>query len=224
MQPGSSRLENIWRDRTIALAGITQAVDLMDKLAKTGYLNSRDFETSARSLFEQNPTSTEAVFGDADKLRRGYEVLLDLLQKKRGPEQTALIGYSLGVLHLQQRLSKNRVMLEQVGERLGKCQHQIQHFGVTHENVIANIASIYTDTISTFSFRIQVVGEYQYLQQTRVANQVRVLLLAGIRAAMLWRQVGGTRWHFLLQRKTLIATAETLLEQAKRADLSRTSS
>lgn len=217
-------MENIWRDRTIALAGIAQAVDLMDKLAKTGYLNSRDFETSAHSLFEQNPASTEAVFGDANKLRRGYEVLLDLLQKKRGPEQTALIGYSLGVLHLQQRLTKNRVMLDQVGERLGKCQHQIQHFGVTHENVIANIASIYTDTISTFSFRIQVVGEYQYLQQTRVANQVRVLLLAGIRAAMLWRQVGGTRWHFLLHRKILIATAETLLEQAKQADLSRTSS
>lgn len=217
-------MENIWRDRTIALAGITQAVDLMDKLAKTGYLNSRDFETSARSLFELNPTSAEAVFGDATKLRRGYEVLLDLLQKKRGPEQTALIGYSLGVLHLQQRLTKNQGMLNQVGDRLGKCQHQIQHFGVTHENVIANIASIYTETISTFSFRIQVVGEYQYLQQTRVANQVRVLLLAGIRAAMLWRQVGGTRWHFLLQRKTLITTTETLLEQAKRADLSRANS
>lgn len=214
-------MENLWRDRTIALAGITQAVDLMDKLAKTGYLNSRDFETSARSLLEQNPASAEAVFDGAHRLRRGYEVLLDLLQKKRGPTQTALIGYSLGVLHLQQRLAKNRNMLRQVGDRLSKCHHQVQHFGITHENVIANMAAIYTDTISTFPFRIQVVGEYQYLQQSRVANQVRVLLLAAIRAAMLWRQMGGTRWHFLLHRKTLMSTAEALLEQAKRADLSQ---
>ena len=55
MQSGSSTLQNIWRDRTIALDGIAQAVDLMDKLAKTGYLNSRDFETSVLSLLEQNP-------------------------------------------------------------------------------------------------------------------------------------------------------------------------
>lgn len=214
-------MENAWRDRTIALAGIAQAIDLTNTLAKTGYLNTRDFQVSAQSLLEQNPTTAEAVFGEAVSLRRGYEVLLDLLQKNRGPEQTTLIGYALSVLHLQKRLEKNRPMLRQVGERLEKCQHQVQHFGITHENVIASIASIYTDTISTFPFRIQVVGEYQYLQQGRVANQVRVLLLAAIRAAILWRQVGGRRWHLLFYRKTLIATAEALLEQAKRADLSQ---
>ena len=211
-------MENIWRERAIALAGITQAVDIMDKLAKTGYLNSKDFDTSARSLFEQNPATTEAVYGDATQLRRGYEVLLDLLRRNKGADQTALIGYCLGVLHLQKRLAKNRSMLNQVGERLNKSQHQVQHFGVAHENVVANVASIYMDTISTFPFRIQVVGEYQYLQQSRVANQVRVLLLSGIRAATHWRQLGGTRWHFLLQRKTLIAASEALLEQSKRAE------
>ena len=218
-------MQNIWRDRTIALAGIAQAVDLMDKLAKTGYLNSRDFETSVLSLLEQNPVSTEAVFGEAYRVRRGYEVLRDLLSRKRGQEQTtAQIGYCMGVLHLQQRLAKNRIMLNQVGERLSKCHHQVQHFGATHDNVISNIASIYTETISTFPFRIQVVGEYQYLQQARVANQVRVLLLAAIRAAMLWRQLGGTRWHLLFQRKTLIATAEELLDQAKRTEQARSNS
>lgn len=206
-----------WRTLVIAIAGVTQAVDLMDKLAKTGYLNTADFETSTRSLFEQNPSSAEAVFGNANNLLRGYEVLIDLLQRNKGPQQTALIGYCFGVLHLQKRLARNKTMLNQIGERLAKCRHQVQHFGITHENVVANIASIYTDTISTFPFRIQVVGEYQYLQQTRVANQVRVLLLCAIRAAMLWRQLGGTRWHFLLQRRRLIEAAELLLAQAKQA-------
>lgn len=207
-----------WQNRVIALAGITQAVDLMDKLAKTGYLTSADFETCVNSLFEQNPSSTEAVFGSANKLTRGYEVLVDLLQRNKGAPQTALIGYCLGALHLQRRLARNRAMLNQVGERLNKSRHQVQHFGATHDNVIAGLASIYSDTISTFPFRVQVVGDAQYLQQSRVANQVRVLLLCAIRAAMLWRQVGGTRWHFLLQRKQLIAAAEKLLAQAKLAN------
>lgn len=206
-----------WQSLVIALAGITQAVDLMEKLAKTGYLNSADFETCVSSLFEQNPASTEAVFGDASRLLRGYEVLLDLLQRNKGPQQTALLGYCFGALHLQKRLTSNKNMLNQVGERLGKSRHQVEHFGLTHENVIAGLASIYTDTISTFPFRIQVVGEAQYLQQSRVANQVRVLLLCAIRAAMLWRQLGGSRLHFLLYRSQLIKAAEGLLVQAKQA-------
>src|SRR5690606_14822931 len=78
-QPGSSRLDK-WQNLVIALAGITQAVDLMDKLAKTGYLNSADFEICVNSLFEQNPSSTEAVFGGANNLTRGYEVLVELLR------------------------------------------------------------------------------------------------------------------------------------------------
>ena len=207
-----------WQNLVIALAGITQAVDLMDKLAKTGYLQSADFETCVNSLFEQNPSSTEAVFGNANNLARGYEVLVELLKKNKGAPQTALIGYCLGALHLQRRLARNRAMLNQVGERLNKSRHQVQHFGATHENVIAGLASIYADTISTFSFRVQVVGEAQYLQQSRVANQVRVLLLCAIRAAMLWRQLGGTRWHLLFRRNQLIEAAEQLLAQAKQAN------
>lgn len=208
-----------WQNLVIALAGITQAIDLMDKLARTGYLNSADFEVCVNSLFEQNPASTEAVFGNANNLTRGYEVLIELLQKNKGAPQTALISYCLGVLHLQRRLSRNRAMLDQVGERLNKSRQQVQHFGeVTHENVIAGLASIYSDTISTFPFRIQVAGEAQYLQQSRVANQVRVLLLCAIRAATLWRQLGGSRRHFLLRRAQLTEAAEQLLAQAKRAN------
>lgn len=206
-----------WQNLVISLAGITQAIDLMDKLAKTGYLNSADFETCVNSLFEQNPESAEAVFGDANHLLRGYEVLLELLQRNKGPQQTTLLGYCFGALHLQRRLVRNQSMLNQVGERINKSRHQLQHFGVTHENVIAGLASIYTDTISTFPYRIQVVGEAQYLQQSRVANQVRVLLLCAIRAATLWRQLGGSRLHFLLNRSQLISATETLLSQAKQA-------
>jgi Uncharacterized protein involved in purine metabolism len=213
---GSRNLDK-WENLVIALAGITQAIDLMDKLAKTGYLNSADFETCVNSLFEQNPESAEAVFGDANHLLRGYEVLLELLQRNKGPQQTTLLGYCFGALHLQRRLARNQSMLNQVGERINKSRHQLQHFGVTHENVIAGLASIYTDTISTFPYRIQVVGEAQYLQQSRVANQVRVLLLCAIRAATLWRQLGGSRLHFLLNRSQLISATETLLSQAKQA-------
>lgn len=211
MQNSNSRFRNL----TIALAGVTQAIDVMDKLARTGYLNSSPFATSVNSLFEQNPSDAEAVFDGAGNLERGLEVLVDLLKHRRSKEHTTIIGYCLGIFHLQRKLYKNKAMLSAVGKRLEQARHQVQHFGVAHENVIANLASIYSETISTFPFRIQVVGEYQYLQQQRVADQVRVLLLSAVRAATLWRQVGGSRWQLLLHRARILSTAEDLLQQIR---------
>lgn len=210
-----------FRDLAIALAGVTQAVDVMDRLSRTGYLNSSQFATSVNSLFEQNPTDAEAVFGGAENLQRGLEVLVDLLKHRRSKEHTTIIGYCLGIFHLQRKLYRNKVMLGTVGKRIDQARHQVRHFGLAHENVIANLASIYTDTISTFPFRIQVVGEYQYLQQQRVADQVRVLLLAAVRAATLWRQVGGSRWQLLLHRTRILSAAEALLQQIRRDQRSR---
>lgn len=55
------------------------------------------------------------------------------------------------------------------------------------------------------------MGDYNYLQQARIANQIRALLLAAIRSATLWRQVGGSRWQLLLQRKILTHEVDRLL-------------
>jgi high frequency lysogenization protein len=37
-------------------------------------------------------------------------------------------------------------------------------------------------------------------------------LLAGIRSAVLWRQLGGTRLQLLFSRKSIVSDAEELLE------------
>jgi high frequency lysogenization protein len=39
---------------------------------------------------------------------------------------------------------------------------------------------------------------------------VRALLLAGIRAAFLWRQLGGRRWKLVLQRRRLLQRCQAL--------------
>jgi high frequency lysogenization protein len=88
---------------------------------------------------------------------------------------------------------------------------QADHFHTTHESVIGNLADTYKQTLSTLSFRIKVAGNPQILQNNYNANKVRALLLAGIRAAILWRQVGGRRWHLLFNRKRYIKDAQSLL-------------
>ncbi len=205
-----------WNDITLALAGVFQAAALVEQLAKTGYIPSEAQTVSIQSLLEQSPESTLAVYGGtSDGLELGLKVMSDLLHHHQNRDYPDTLRYVLGILHLQKKMMNRKDMLTNIGTGLEQSARQAEHFGITHENVLASIGSLYSETISTFKFRIQVNGDFSYLQQTRVANQVRALLFAGIRSATLWRQVGGKRLQVILNRKRLSATADEILKLQK---------
>ena len=206
------------KGQTVALAAMFQFSACVEQLAKTGHVNQKDFEVSVNSLFNQNPTNTLDVYGSIEQLETGLSILIANLS--RSPKRSSdCIRYVMGILHLQKQLSKKSSMLDMIAKRLDKSRLQVEHFSMTHENVIAGLADIYTDTISTFSFRIQVMGEYQFLQQTRIANQIRTLLFAGVRSAVLWRQLGGNRLKAIYQRTAILETARSLHKEKQQREL-----
>lgn len=206
-------MQKSWRNIAIALAGIIQCARQVEELAKTGYLKTGLFETAVRSLINTDPSTAEEVFGGLEGLSEGLQHLQELLNDHRDPTNADTLRYVLGAIVLQKRLSRRKDLLYIIGTRLDKVSQQVAHFGCSHDNVVANIADLYTDTISKFPYRIQVTGEFSYLQQDRVAAQIRTLLFAAIRAATLWRQAGGTRWHMLFYRAKLLAATEQLLTE-----------
>jgi high frequency lysogenization protein len=211
-------LANDLKGQTVALAAMFQFSACVEQLAKTGHVNQKDFEVSVNSLFNQNPTNTLDVYGGIEQLETGLSFLIANLS--RSPKRSSdCIRYVMGILHLQKQLSKKSSMLDMIAKRLDKSRLQVEHFSMTHENVIAGLADIYTDTISTFSFRIQVMGEYQFLQQTRIANQIRTLLFAGVRSAVLWRQLGGNRLKAIYQRTAILETARSLHKEIQQREL-----
>jgi high frequency lysogenization protein len=206
------------KGQTVALAAMFQFSACVEQLAKTGHVNQKDFEVSVNSLFNQNPTNTLDVYGSIEQLETGLSFLIANLS--RSPKRSSdCIRYVMGILNLQKQLSKKSSMLDMIAKRLDKSRLQVEHFSMTHENVIAGLADIYTDTISTFSFRIQVMGEYQFLQQTRIANQIRTLLFAGVRSAVLWRQLGGNRLKAIYQRTAILETARSLHKEIQQREL-----
>lgn len=208
-------MESKWQNRAIALAGVFQAASLVDRLATTGYLPQDEFRTCVDSLLNQNPASTLDTFGSLENLELGLQTLTEALGGVRSENAQQSLRYLLGIMHVQHKLSSRQDFLSIIGSRITQARQQAEHFGSTHDNVVANLADLYTETVSTFRFRIHVRGEATYLQQQRVANQVRTLLFAGVRAAMLWHQIGGRRWHIIVYRKRLLAQASELLRQAK---------
>jgi len=209
-----------FRDISIALAGMVQACSLVEQIAKTGYLKTDEFETAVQSLFIMSPNNTLEVFGSISNLQSGLEKVDELLSNYRRSPSTDLFRYVLGVMHIQKRLRNRAEVLQIISSRLERAEHQVSHFGAAHDNTVSNIADIYSDTISKFQYRIQVTGNYNYLQQDRVANQVRTLLLAAIRASTLWRQLGGSRWQFVFKRQELIDTCADLIREAKQEHIS----
>ena len=195
---------NTWSERTIALSAVFQAASLVDTLSKTGRVDSQGLQVMTDSLFVQNPEKAIDVYGSINNLHIGINALDHVLKRKQTKKLNDVLRYVMNVLHLQKKLTKNKEMLNIIANRLNQASKQIQHFGSIHDNVTANLAGIYTDTISTFRFRIQVTGDYNHLQQQHIANKIRLLLFSGIRAAVLWQQLGGSRLQLIFYRRHLI--------------------
>lgn len=208
-------METSWRNQTIALAGAMQALATLEQLAKTGYSKSDEVETAVSSLFNTQPESVESVYGNIGKLEPGLDTLEQLLTHYTLPENSGLLRYTIGIIQVEKTLSRKKDVLSIVSNRLDIAKQQSSHFGIAHENVIGNIADIYSDTISKFRYRIQVTGNVNYLQQARVANQVRTLLFAAVRSIILWRQMGGRRWQIVINRKKILEQCHELQREAK---------
>lgn len=201
------------KDRTLALGGVFQATWLVDQVARRGTLSQPEFETCLSSLFEMHPPNTEAVYGSRFEIKRGLQTLSDQLEGDEEKRNTYIMRYAINLLQLERKLNRHPAMLKRIADGLDGAAHQLKHFGLTHSNVVARLADIYSQTISTLSPRIMVSGENNYLQHPENANKVRALLLSGIRSAVLWRQCGGRQWQLLFQRKTIMNSAGNLLPE-----------
>ncbi|ENA36503.1 MULTISPECIES: high frequency lysogenization protein HflD [Pseudomonas] len=199
-------------EQLVALGAVFEAAFLVDRLAKTGQISEAPLACMLGSLLATNPQTTLEVYGgDSIDLRDGMRALSSALERNPSSLQREPLKYALSMIALERRLDRREDMLELIGKRLDQVQQQVQHFGLTHENVIASFGSIYEDTLSTFRQRIQVHGEMRYLQIPANAAKVRALLLAGIRSARLWRQLGGHRWQMVFSRRKMLDELYPLL-------------
>jgi high frequency lysogenization protein len=198
-------------EKTMAIAGVFQAAVLVNQIASKGIVDEHDLKTAIQSILNLNPASTLEVFGNYENLRTGLYTLI--AQLNNGQQRDMNVArYVISLLHLQRKLSKHQDMLDSITKGVTRAQEQANMFGLTHSNVLANLAGIYADTISLLAPKIMVSGESNYLTNPTNADRIRALLLAGMRAAVLWQQLGGSRWQILFKRKQIIAEARRILD------------
>ena len=203
------------REQVMALAGVFQGCALVDNYARLGIANSAAVENALFSLLQQNPKSTEAVYGSIASLEVGFAAMEKILDNPKDDQSAMLLRYAVGVLYIARKISANTAMLNHIGQGIENAARQSEHFSLSHANVIANIADLYQKTISTLKFRIQVNGVATHLQQPAIASRIRCLLFSAVRSAFLWQQLGGSRFHLMFRRSAVLNIAKELHREAK---------
>lgn len=197
----------------IALAGLCQAAALVKQIARSNDFDSQKLEVSLNSIAITESDNTEQVFGDIGQLTLGYQTLLAQLGNQSSGKDVEVTRYIANLLSIERKLSANKKAMATLGERITNIQRQQLHLTLTDGQMVSNLASIYTDVVSPISRKIQVAGDPEILKSKDSQNRVRATLLAGVRAAVLWRQLGGKRRHILLNRQQIVASAQTTLNQ-----------
>src|SRR5690606_18325464 len=188
-------------NRMLALAGVAQALAQVRRIADTGQADAGVLATALDSVFRVDAASTEAVYGDATALRPGLLLLRSYFRNESGDALLPRLG--LAVLQLERRFVRDEAA-DRVHRRILTLAPQAARDGSTHPDVLAALGALYADTVSKLRPRVMVQGNPHYLGQAGVVAEIRAVLLAALRSAVLWRQLGGSLWDFMLRRRQML--------------------
>ena len=199
-------------ERVLALAGLFQACVLAQQLANEGRCDEIAMEASVASVFRIDAPSVVGVFGNISNLRLGLRQLIGQLDGNE--RDMAITRMVVTVMRLERSLSARPELLATLQQGIVAAQRQLEHFGQGSSQVTGRLAELYASTLSTLKPRVMVSGNPQQLQQPAVVEKVRANLLAAVRSAVLWRQIGGRQWQLLLYRRRCSMLARGLLTGA----------
>ena len=200
------------QDRIIALAGLAQALVQVRRLAENGQGDARAMEGVLASVFQLDPESTDDVYGNISAIRPGLMRLREQLQKEtRDPQFPKLV---MGVMALERSYSRDSNAQDALRHGLSQLAAHSAGQSPTQPATLSALADLYVKHISPLKPKVMVQGNPHYLNQAGVVSEIRALLLAALRSAVLWRQLGGSSLDFLLQRKRMTDSVEHMLQRS----------
>ncbi len=194
--------------QVVALAGLFQAARLVVDLAHEGRCDSTAMDSSLQSVLRIDASTPNAVFGGLEGLRLGLAVFGDAVEGK-GTE-ASVTRITATVMHLERKLMRNPQMLEAVRSGIEAVARDLGRGALESEALAERLGALYGDTLSTLKPRVIVQGNGLQLSQPMVVARIRAALLAAVRAAVLWRQMGGSQLRLLFQRGRLSARAREM--------------
>ena len=102
------------RGQTVALAGLFQAVKLVQQVAGGQPRDEAAIRACFTGVFNTDPDAAERVFGELPGLQLGLQTLRAQLGPGRDERDIDITRHAVTVLYLERKLSRNRDMLQRV--------------------------------------------------------------------------------------------------------------
>lgn len=196
-----------YEERVIALSGLVLASYLVSNIARTGMVSQGSLDISLNSIFITNPGDTRDVFEGTAGIATGIRVCTELIEQFNLANHSDIVRYGLGLIQIERKLSLHPDLMRDLGARISlideKRMLDVDRTPIIDDRVVADLADLYQAIPGTFQPKISVVGKQIHLENETSINKIRALLLAGIRSAVLWYQLGGRRWQFLVSRRSI---------------------
>jgi high frequency lysogenization protein len=195
--------------RVLALGGVLQTLKVVRQIADTGHADAALELCALDSVFRLEAPNADAVYDGAIHVRPGLILLRDYLTNNSSDPALPKLGMTL--LQIERRFVADRELPEQIRRGVLAISDKAERQGSAHPDVIAHLGKLYADSISQLRPKMIVQGNPHYLQQADIVAEIRALLLAGLRSAVLWRQMGGTLWDFAFSRGAMLRAVEVEL-------------
>lgn len=210
-------MKNI-RSESIALAALFQCCTQINRIAHTGYCDEQAVSTVFRALLVTDPKTIDDIY-KISELKTGFRGLIEGFSAEGITDNSAneLVKLAMQVISLTDRIVRNTSLYNRLSNEIDKLKDQIEKacpdflegktsVVLSKENV-EKFAQLYQSLISPNFSKLLIFGEERFLSSTENQNRIRALLLAGIRAAVLWNQVGGKKLYLMFRRKEIVSFA-----------------
>ena len=208
-------------DQTIALAGLAQSIGIVQHIAWKGETNETDFKAVVASLLRIDAESAIAVYGGSFEVSSGLRLVRQQLDTANSNKDPEFVGMIINLLGLHKQLNSHPRIMDKLSKYMTKlsakyCDDNFYQDEDLFQQLLQECSEAYQETLSKLPNRIQVKGEPKFLKPKENQIQVRAALLCAIRSAFLWRQSGGSRWHFLFNKKAILEAVDYLLNNPQR--------
>ena len=181
------------------------------KTAWKGSYSQNDFDVCIKSVFVRNPNNYQEVYGNTDNIQTGLRALRTCFKDKHDKPAIERTRYMVSLMLLSKKIQPENTLGQQIGTTLSLLEEAATDLVNQREYIIERLAQLYQNTLSTLSPRIIVYGQPEILDNKQNAAVIRTLLLAGLRAVILWYQAGGSQLNLLTGKSRYLRQIDKLL-------------
>jgi len=206
------------KNTTLALAGIYQSAELVRQIAQQGSVEVAPFKSSIGSIFKIDADSTADVYDGLVGVKTGLITLSNHLHHiNYNAREKALMRYVSSVMTLERKLFKRNDLLVAIRTGVEDALKLTYLYEPIDQRVVNYLGNVYFETLQPMRYPIPIFGEARYIENDQNINTILALILAGLRSAVLWRQVGGNRFQLLWARMKIVHTAQQFIDIIKQS-------